>query len=62
MIQTIRSSLKWLTETVRARGERLSAGQTILTGSVPSLTPIGEDCRIRVDAPPFGRVEVEFVA
>ncbi len=61
LIQTISSSLKWLMEIVRDRGDRLSAGQLILTGSIPSLIPIGEDCRIRVDAPPFGSVEVKIV-
>ena len=61
LIQTINSSLKWLTEVVRDRGERLGAGQIVLTGSIPSLIPIVEDCRIRVDAPPFGSVEVEFI-
>jgi len=61
LIQTINSSLKWLTEAVRERGERLSAGQTILTGSIPSLIPIAEDCGIRVDAPPFGSAEVKFI-
>ena len=61
LIQTINSSLKWLTEVVRDRGERLSAGQIILTGSIPSLIPIAEDCGIRVDAPPFGSVEVKFI-
>ncbi len=62
LIQTIRSSLKWLMEMVRDRGDRLSARQIILTGSIPSLIPIGEDCRIRVNAPPFGIVEVKFIA
>ena len=61
LIQTINSSLKWLTESVRDRGERLSAGQIILTGSIPSLIPIAENCGIRVDAPPFGGVEVKFI-
>ena len=28
--------------------------------SIPSLIPIVEDCRIRVDAPPFGSVEVNI--
>ncbi len=60
LIQTINSSLKWLTEIVRDRGDRRSAGQIILTGSIPSLIPIGEACRIRVDAPPFGSVEVKI--
>ncbi len=62
LIQTIRSSLKWLMEMVRARGDRLGAGQIVLTGSIPSLISVGEDCRIKVDATPFGCVEVEFVA
>lgn len=61
LIQTISSSLKWLMEVVQDRGDRLSAGQIILTGSIPSLISICEDCRIRVDAPPFGSVEVQFI-
>ena len=61
LIQTIGSSLEWLMEILRARGERLSAGQIILTGSIPSLIPVGEDCCIRVDAAPFGRAEVKFI-
>ncbi len=61
LIRTINASLKWLTEIVRERGDRLSAGQIILTGSIPSLIPIREDCRIKVDAPPFGSVEVKIV-
>ena len=61
LIQTISSSLKWLMEIVRDRGDRLNAGQIILTGSIPSLIPIGEDCHIRVDAPPFGGVEMKII-
>ncbi len=61
LIQTIHSSLKWLMEWCVHCGERLSAGQIVLTGSIPSLIPIGEDCRIRVDAPPFGSVEVQLI-
>ena len=61
LIQTINSSLKWLTEVVRDRGDRLRAGQIILTGSIPRLIPITEDCGIRVEAPPFGSVEVSFI-
>ncbi len=60
LIQTIHSSLKWLMEKVRDRGDQLNAGQIVLTGSVPSLIPIHRDGLIRVDAPPFGSVEVEF--
>ena len=62
LVQTINSSLKWLTAALRDRGGRLSAGQIILTGSIPSLIPIAKDCGIRVDAPPFSNVEVQFVA
>ena len=62
LIRTIHSSLQWLMERVRARGDKLSAGQIILTGSIPSLIPIGENCCIRVETKPFGSVEVEFVA
>lgn len=61
LIQTINSSLNWLTEIVRDRGDRLSAGQIILTGSITSLIPIGEDCRIRVDTSSFGSVEAKFI-
>ena len=60
LIQTIHSSLQWLTEIVRDRGDRLGAGQIILTGSIPSLIPVDKSCRVRVDAPPFGSVEAEF--
>lgn len=62
LIKTIHSSLKWLTDVVRDRGDRLCAGQIILTGSIPSLIPMSENCCIRVDAPPFGSVEVNFIA
>lgn len=61
LIQTISSSLRWLMEIVRDSGDRLGAGQVILTGSIPSLIPIDENCRVRVDAPPFGSVEVKFI-
>lgn len=62
LIGTIRTSLQWLMGIVRDRGERLRAGQIILTGSIPSLIPINENCRIRVDAPPFGSVEARITA
>ena len=61
LAETIHSSLKWLTEVVRDRGDRLKGGQIILTGSIPSLIPITEDCGVRVDAPPLGSVEVQFM-
>lgn len=58
LIETIRSSLKWLMDFLQNRGDRLTSGQIILTGSIPSLIRIEEDCRIRVEAPPFGNVEM----
>ena len=61
LVQTIRSSLKWLTKVVSDRGDRLRGGQIILTGSIPNLIPITDDCSIRVEAPPFGNVEVKFI-
>jgi len=61
LIRTIRSSLQWLTKMVRERGDRLSANQIVLTGSIPSLIPIQADCRLRVEAPPFGDVEATIV-
>jgi len=60
LVQTIRASLKWLSEVVRDRGDRLRAGQIILTGSIPNLIPITDDCIIRVETPPFGNVDVKF--
>ncbi|MEO2013661.1 MAG: hypothetical protein ABGZ53_04760 [Fuerstiella sp.] len=60
LIQTIHSSLKWLMETVRDRGDQLAAGQIILTGSIPNLIPIHKDGHISVEAPPFGDVQVNF--
>ena len=61
LVQTIRSSLNWLTKTVHQRGDRLRAGQIILTGSIPKLIPILHDCVIRVEAPPFGNVDVTLL-
>ena len=60
LVQTIHSSLKWLTAVLNGRDDRLSAGQIILTGSISSLISIAEDCNVRVNAPPLGSVEVQF--
>ena len=57
LITTISSSVKWLSKMLRERGERLNAGQIVLTGSIPSLIPIESDCRVRIEAPPFGGVD-----
>ena len=48
-------------EFVQDRGDRLRVGQIVLTGSIPSLIPIREDSRVRVDAPPFGSVDLMFI-
>lgn len=61
LIRTISSSLPWLAGIVREQGDRLSAGQIVLTGSIPSLIPIELNCHLRVDAPPFGDVEASIV-
>lgn len=61
LIQTIGSSLKWLSGIVRNRGDQLSEGQIVLTGSIPGLIPVEEDGRIRVETIPFGGVEANFV-
>lgn len=61
LVQTIRSSLNWLTKITHQRGARLRAGQIILTGSIAKLIPIAHDCVIRVEAPPFGNVDVKLL-
>ena len=60
LLQTIHSSLKWLASIVKKRDDRLCAGQIVLTGSIPSLVPVSDNCRIRVEAPPSGNVEATF--
>lgn len=62
LVRTIHSSLRWLAGIVQERDDRLCAGQTILTGSIPSLIPVAENCRVRVEAPPFGSVEATFIS
>lgn len=61
LLRTIHSSLEWLTEVVQERGDRLQPGQIVLTGSITGLFSVSEDCVVRVDAPPFGKVEASFV-
>ncbi len=56
LLETIRSSLKWLWEELFQRGDRLHAGQIVLTGSVPNLFPVVDECSIRVESLPFGEV------
>ena len=59
LLETIRSSLKWLWEELFRRGNRLHAGQIVLTGSVPNLFPVVDECSIRVESLPFGEVTAE---
>ena len=59
LLETIRSSLKWLWEELFRRGVRLHAGQIVLTGSVPNLCPFLDECSIRVESLPFGEVTAE---
>ena len=61
LVETIYSSLKWLTKVVQDRGDRLEAGQVVLTGSVPSLIPIRENTNVRVDAQAAGCVEAGLI-
>ena len=61
LIETMRSSLQWLADVLGDRGEHLTAGQIVLTGSIPSLIPISDCCRARVTATPFGNVEARVV-
>lgn len=59
LLQTIRSSLQWLWRELRQSGDRLHAGQLILTGSIPNLFPVVDECCIRVECLPFGGVAAE---
>ena len=59
LLETIRSSLKWLWEELFQRGDRLHEGQIVLTGSVPNLFPVVDKCSIRVESLPFGEVTAE---
>ena len=59
LLETIRSSLKWLWEELFRRGDRLHAGQIVLTGSVPNLFPVVDECSIRVESLPFGEVTAD---
>ena len=61
LIETIRDSLKWLAATLRGHGQQLHAGQIVLTGSIPRLLPIAENCQVRVDAHPFGHVRSQLL-
>ncbi len=61
LIRTIRSSLRWLLTHTNQIGEQLQAGQIVLTGSIPQLVPVRENCQIKVVTHPFDSVDVEFI-
>jgi len=61
LIETIQSSLQWLQESLEKSGTQLQEGQIILTGSIPSLIPINQECTVTIDAPPFGTTIASFV-
>lgn len=61
LIETIQSSLQWLQESLKKTGDQLQEGQIILTGSIPSLIPIKQECTVTIDAPPFGTTIASFV-
>ena len=56
LLETIRLSLRWLWHELLQSSERLHAGQIVLTGSVPNLFPVVDECCIRVESAPFGDV------
>ena len=60
LLHTIHSSLNWLMGRLRDVEQQLTAGQIVLTGSIPRLIPIDHRCCLRVDASPFGSVEATF--
>ncbi len=61
LVETIQSSLQWLQATLEETGEDLQEGQIILTGSIPSLIPINQQCTVKIHAPPFGDTTATFV-
>ncbi len=61
LIQTIRTSLEWLSGILNDRGDELCAGHIVLTGSIPPLIPVRSNCSIRVETSPFGTVEARFI-
>ena len=59
LLETMRSSLKWLWLELLQSDDRLRAGQVILTGSVPNLFPVTGACCLRLESMPFGEVAAE---
>lgn len=57
LTETVASSLNWLAQELRAWGEVLLAGQTVLCGSVADLFPVKVPTHIRVLTDRFGEVE-----
>lgn len=61
LVGTIQSSLQWLQATLEETDEHLQEGQIILTGSIPSLIPINQQCTVKINAPPFGETTATFL-
>lgn len=61
LVQSIHSSLRWLLDHAAIIGQSIEADDIVLTGSIPALIPVGENCDIKVATQPFGDVTVEFV-
>ena len=62
LLETISTSLFWLMEELKKQHLSLASGQIVLTGSLPSLIPVTGNCKITVNAPPFGKVEANFTS
>jgi 2-keto-4-pentenoate hydratase len=54
------ATLRWLTGQLAEWGEKLEAGQVILTGSALPLFPVGPGSRVEVEARPLGRAYAEI--
>jgi len=56
LLDTIKSSLKWLSCFLESRERSLQEGDIVLTGSIPNLFPVRDPCRVMVQTAPFGDV------
>ena len=61
LLDTITTSLHWLSTELRSQGEEIGTGHIVLTGSIPPLIPIRSNCSVRVETSPFGSVEAHFI-
>ena len=56
LLETIRSSLKWLWRELLQSNDRLRAGQIVLTGSIPNLFPVTGGVVSGLSQFPLGRL------